>query len=80
MRFKLKHKIQATSSWLFILIRESLSPGAAAGAQRERARVPQQPEPRAAEGDAPQQRPLRVLRAQRRGRDRLQRAALQGQV
>lgn len=54
--------------------------GPAAGAQRDGARVPQQPKPRAAEGDAPQQRPLRLLRAQRRGRDRLQRAALPGQV
>lgn len=57
-----------------------LCAGPAAGAQRDGARVPQQPEPGAAEGDAAQQRPLRLLRAQRRGRDRLQRAALQGQV
>lgn len=46
--------------------------GPASGAQREREGVPQQPEPGAAEGDAPQQRPLRLLRAQRRGGDRLQ--------
>lgn len=54
--------------------------GAALGAQRDRARLPQQPEPGAAEGDAAHHRAVRVLRAQHGGRDGLQRAALQSQV
>lgn len=54
--------------------------GAGAGAQRVGAGVPLEPEPGAAEGDAAQQRPVRLLRAQPGGGDRLQRVALPGQV
>lgn len=50
--------------------------GPAAGAQRECEGVPQQPEPGAAEGDAAQQRPVRLLGTQRRGGDGLQRTPL----